>query len=93
MGDAKPQSQQATTTKSNICIKGEKSLACMVTDDVVSTGDAIYGGKLNVWPGSEVSFLSKTCIAESGQWVLEFSALSVTSFPSSFKFRYLVGRW
>lgn len=78
--------------KSNICIKGEKSLACMVTEDVMCMGDLIYSGNLNFWPRSEVSFLSKTCFAESGLWVLEFSALSVTSFPSSFKFRYLVGR-
>lgn len=76
MGDAKPQSQQATTTKSNVCIKEEKSSACMVTEDVMYTGGLIYGGNLNFWPHSEVRFLSKTCIAESGQWVFKFSALS-----------------
>lgn len=62
----------------------------MVAEDVMSMGDLIYGGNLNFWPHSEVGFLTKTCIAKSGQWVLEFSALSVTSFPS--RFRYLVGR-
>jgi len=40
----------------------------------------------------EVSFLSKICFAESGRWVLEFLALSVTSFPTRFRFRYLVCR-
>lgn len=63
----------------------------MVTEDVMCTGNLIYGGNLNFWPHSEVSFLSKTCIAESGEWVLEFSAQSITSFPSSFEFRYAVG--
>lgn len=50
----------------------------MVTEDVMSTGDLIYGGNRNFWPHSEVGFLSKTCIAKSGQWALEFSALNVT---------------
>lgn len=56
-------------------------------------GDLIYGGNLNFWPRSEVRFLSKACIAESGQRVLEFywSERDVTSLPASFKFRDLVG--
>lgn len=35
LGDAKPQPQQAITTKPNICIKGEKPLACVVAEDVI----------------------------------------------------------
>lgn len=66
LGDAKPQPWQATTPESAICVKGEKSLARVVAEDVLCMGDLIYVEILG-FVHVEVKFLSKICISESNQ--------------------------